>query len=86
MTNREKGNFCALAASLLAPPDEETVGQLMQREIQSLLEENTVEWGGDPSLLAGWADEKNSGGDLAALQREYERLFAGLSGQKISLV
>jgi TorA maturation chaperone TorD len=86
MTNREKGDFCALAASLLAPPNGETVGQLKQREIQSLLEENIREWGGDPRLLAGLADEKNSEGDLAALQREYERLFASLPGQRISLV
>ena len=86
MTNEEKGNFCALAASLLAPPDEETVGQLKEREIQSLLKENILECGGDPGLLARLAEEKDSTSDLAALQREYERLFASLRGQRISLV
>jgi len=86
MTDEEKGNFCALAASLLAPPDEETVGQLKQREIQSLLEENTLECGGDPIYLAQLADEKDPTSDLAALQSEYERLFASLRGQRISLV
>jgi len=86
MTNREKGNFCALAASLLAPPDGETMGQLKQGEIQSLLEENIREWGGDPRLMAELSGEKNPGGDLADLQREYDRLFAGWPGQKISLV
>jgi TorA maturation chaperone TorD len=86
MTNREKEYFCALAASLLAPPDEETVGQLKQGTIQSLLEENIREWGGDPGLLAELSAEKNAEGDLSALQREYERLFANFPGQKISLV
>jgi TorA maturation chaperone TorD len=86
MTNTEKGDFCALAASLMAPPDAETVGELKQGEIQSLLEKNIREWGGDPQLLTELASEKNSGRDLATLQKEYERLFAGLSGQKISLV
>lgn len=86
MTNREKGDLCALAASLLAPPDGETVGQLKQGEIQSLLEENIREWGGDPRLVAELTGEKNSGRDLADLQREYDRLFASLPGQNISLV
>jgi len=86
MTNREKGNFCALAASLLAPPDGATMGQLKQGEIRSFLEENIREWGGDPRLLAELSGEKNPGGDLADLRREYERLFASLPGQKISLV
>ena len=48
MTNQEKGQFCALAASLLAPPDGATVEQLKQEGIQSFLEENIREWGGDP--------------------------------------
>jgi len=86
MTNREKGIFCALAASLLAPPDGETVGRLKQGEIQSLLEENIREWGGDPRLVAELSGEKNPGGDLADLQREYERLFVNLPGQRVSLV
>jgi len=85
MTNTEKGDFCSLAASLLAPPDGETVGQLKQGEIQSLLEKNIREWGGDPRLVAELADEKNPGADLAALQREYDRLFASLPSQNISL-
>ena len=42
MTNEEKGNFCALAVSLLAPPERETVGQMQQREIQPLLEHNIL--------------------------------------------
>jgi len=86
MTNTEKGDFCALAASLLAPPDGETVGQLKRGEIQSLLGKNIREWAGDPRLLAELVGEKNPGADLAPLQREYERLFAGLPGQGISLV
>ena len=86
MTNTEKGNFCALAASLMAPPDGETVRQLKQGEIQSLLEKNIREWGGDPRAIAELSGEKNPGRDLADLQSGYDRLFAGLSGQKISLV
>jgi len=86
MTNRDKGDFCALAASLLAPPDGETVGQLKRGDIQSLLGRNIREWGGDPRLLAELSGEENLGSDLAHLQREYERLFAGLPGQGISLV
>jgi TorA maturation chaperone TorD len=86
MTNQEKGDFCALAASLLAPPDGATVEQLKQEGIHSFLEENIREWGGDPRLLAELSGDKNPGGDLAGLQREYDRLFAGLPGQKISLV
>ena len=86
MTNREKGYFCALSASLLAPPDGEMVGQLKQGRIQSLLEENIGKWGGDPQLLADLSAEKNPEGDLADLQREYERLFGNLPGSKISLV
>ena len=86
MTNREKGDFCALAASLLAPPDGATVEQLKQGGIQSFLEENIREWGGDPRLVAELSGEKDPGVDLAALQKEYERLFAGLPGQRISLV
>ena len=86
MTNREKGDFCALAASLLAPPDGATVEQLKQGGIQSFLEENIREWGGDPRLVAELSGEKDPGIDLSALQKEYDRLFAGLPGQKISLV
>lgn len=86
MTNREKGDFCALAAALLAPPDGETMGQLKQGKIQALLEENIRECGGDPRLLADLSGEENPGLDLAALQKEYERLFASLPGQRISLV
>jgi len=86
MTSEEKGNFCAWAATLLAPPDGETVGYLKEREIRSLLEENIVEWGGNPGLLAEFAGRKNPDADLPALQREYDRLFAGLPGRRISLV
>jgi len=86
MTNEEKGNFCAWAVSLLVPPDEETAGYLREGEIQSLLAENITEWGGDPGLLAELAGEKDPGGDLPALQEEYDRLFAALPGQRISLV
>jgi TorA maturation chaperone TorD len=86
MTNQEKGDFCALAASLLAPPDGATVEQLKQGGIQSFLEENIREWGGDPRLVAELSGEKDPGVDLAALQKEYERLFASLPVQRISLV
>jgi TorA maturation chaperone TorD len=86
MTNTEKGDFCALAASLMAPPDGETVGQLKQGEILSLLEKNIRERGGDPRLLAELSGEEEPGRGLADLQREYDRLFAGLPGPKISLV
>ena len=86
MTNEEKGDFCALAASLLARPDGEILGQLRQREIRSLLEDHVMEWGGDPKLLAEPGDERDPGADLSVLQREYDRLFAGLLGQRISLV
>jgi TorA maturation chaperone TorD len=86
MTNREKGCFCALAGSLLAPPDGAMMEQLRQGRIQSLLEKNIEEWGGDPQLFADLSAEKSPEGDLAALQREYERLFGNWTGQKISLV
>jgi TorA maturation chaperone TorD len=86
MTDEEKGNFCALAASLLASPDGEMMEQLRQGRIQSLLGKNIEEWGGDPQLLAELSAEKSPEVDLAALQREYERLFGNLTGQKISLV
>jgi len=86
MTNREKGYFCALAASLLAPPDGEILGQLSQGRIRSLLEGNVRECGGDPQLLAELSSERSSEGDLQALQREYVRLFGNFPGQKISLV
>jgi TorA maturation chaperone TorD len=86
MTNREKGCFCALAGSLLAPPDGEMVEQLRQGGIQSVLEKNIEEWGGEPLLLAELSAEKSLEDDLAALQREYERLFGNLMGHKISLV
>jgi len=86
MTNREKGYFCTLAASLLAPPDREMVGQVKQGRIWSLLEENIGKWVGDPQLLAELSAEKNPVGDLSALQMEYERLFGNLLGAKISLV
>jgi len=86
MTNREKGNFCALAASLIAPPDAESMGQLKEGEIQSLLEKNIREWAGDPRLLAELSGEEKPGRDLAELRREYDRLFAGLPGPNISLV
>jgi len=86
MTNTEKENFCALAASLMAPPDGETVRQLEQGEIQSLLEKIIREWGGDPRAIAELSGGKDPGADPAALQREYDRLFASLPGQRISLV
>lgn len=75
-----------MAASLLAPPDGEMVEQLKQGEFWSLLEENIREWGGDPQLLADLSADKGPEGDLSALQREYERLFVNLSGQRVSLV
>jgi TorA maturation chaperone TorD len=60
--------------------------ELRQGRIQSLLQKNIEEWGGDPQLLAELPAEESPEGDLAALQREYERLFGNLTSQKISLV
>jgi TorA maturation chaperone TorD len=60
--------------------------QLRPGRIQSLLEKNIEEWGGDPQLLAELSALKIPEGDLAALQSEYERLFGNLTGLNISLV
>ncbi len=75
-----------MASTLLAPPDGEMMEHLRQGRIQSLLKKNIEEWGGDPQLLAELKPEKSPEGDLAVLQREYERLFGNWTGQKISLV
>jgi TorA maturation chaperone TorD len=86
MTNREKGHFCGLAASLLAPPDGELLKELKKGGIQSLLQEIIREWGGNSRILAEFSPEKRSEDFLPALQREYAHLFNDFQGAKISLV
>ncbi|MBM4331245.1 MAG: molecular chaperone TorD family protein [Deltaproteobacteria bacterium] len=86
MTNREKEYFCALAASLLSPPDREMLEDLKQEGIRSFLEENIKEWGGDPQLLSEFSPGEIPQDFLPVLKREYARLFTDLQGEKISLV
>ncbi|MBI4634069.1 MAG: molecular chaperone TorD family protein [Deltaproteobacteria bacterium] len=86
MTNGEKEQFCAFAASLLAPPDVAMVDDLRQEELRSLIEAYAREWGGDRQLPSALTKEAGKKDFLSTLQEEYARLFGQWEGEKISLV
>jgi len=85
MTNGEKQQFCAFAASLFAPPVETIVDDLRQDELHVLIGEYARKWGGDGQLPEALIRETGKADLLSALRREYERLF-GEWEEKISLV
>ena len=83
VTRDEKETFCTLAASLLAPPDEGLLSDLQQDGLRSFLIETCARLGGE-----GQAPLKAILGKrgLAALKREYDRLFGPYRGKTVSLV
>lgn len=85
MTNREREYFCALLASLLVMPVQETIEELKQDEVRSFLAGKIREWTGDLHLLQEFLPEEMPEKFLPVLQREYSRLFNDLHGEKISL-
>jgi TorA maturation chaperone TorD len=86
MTRREKESFCTLAASLLAPPDEGLLADLEQQGLRSFLAESLSRWGGGPRVLTALLGKKGMKRSLAALTKEYHRLFGPYRGKTVSLV
>lgn len=85
MTNREKEQFCAFAASLFAPPDGTIVDDLQKDGLLSVIGEYTRKWGGDGQLQERITQEADNEETLSVLQAEYKRLF-GEWEEEISLV
>lgn len=85
MTNREKEQFCAFAASLFAPPDGTIVDDLQKDGLLSVIGEYARKWGGDGQLQERCIQEVDNEETLSVLQGEYTRLF-GEWEEKISLV
>lgn len=86
MTSREKEQFCAFAASIVAPPDGAMVDDLERDDLRTLIGECVRQWGGERQLPALFRKEGNREDFLAVLQAEYERLFGQWEGERISLV
>ena len=85
MTNREKEQFCAFAASLFAPPYGTIVDDLQKDGLLSVIGATVRNWGGGGRFHAGSPQAKDKAGYLSVLQNEYARLF-GEREEKISLV
>jgi TorA maturation chaperone TorD len=85
MTNGEKEQFCAFAASIFAPPDGAMMDDLGQDDLRTLIGEFVRPGGGAKQLPPLFADGENREEFLSALQGEYERLFGQWEG-RISLV
>jgi TorA maturation chaperone TorD len=86
MTNEEKELFCAIAASLIAPPDGALLDDLEQEELRTLIGECGHRGGGERQLPPLFVKEASREEFLAVLQVEYERLFGQWEGERISLV
>ncbi len=86
MSNRDKEQFCTLAAALLAPPDAALAGDLEQEQLHHWLADCAKEWNGDKQLMLPLFAEADRGDFLACLRAEYVRLFEQHDGMRISLI
>lgn len=86
VTDEEKERFCAVAAALLAPPDEVLAEDLQQEALLAWLDATVREWGAGRGAPSESFREAGQGKALAALRKEYGRLFTDTDGEQISLV
>ncbi|MDD5476106.1 MAG: molecular chaperone TorD family protein [Syntrophales bacterium] len=86
MTRRDKASFCALAAMLLAPPEEMMLAELDQDELLPWLEVHSVRWGAEKPLVAALFSGGHNEDRLSELMAAYDNLFGQWNGAAISLV
>ena len=86
MTSSEKEQFCAFAASVMAPPDAAMMDDLDRDDLRRIIGEYARPRGGGKRQPALFVEEGNRGEYLSALQAEYERLFGQWEGEMITLV
>jgi TorA maturation chaperone TorD len=86
MTGQERETISRLMASLLCPPDQETVRQIHEGSLHAFLQRVVRSCEGDSGLLNGFLMDGDPGILLKDLGEEYSRLFSELNEEGISLV
>jgi TorA maturation chaperone TorD len=86
MTNREKQDFCALAAAFFAPPEPTLIEDLSRDSLRTRMPEYLLKFGGDGPVTPPFDEGPGDSDLLSSLRAEYGRLFGEPEGHRISLV
>ena len=86
MNNQEKESFCQALATLFYTPDRELAREIYQGNLYSFFENYVQRWERDGDLSKGFLMQGDTERILRDLEAAYERLFAGVSSERIPLI